>query len=941
MFQLRTLGGLFFADASGLEVPLQRRRLAFLACLATAGDTGRTRDQVVALFWPESSQANARHALEQLIYGLRRQFGNELLLGPDPLRLHPSLVASDICRFDQALASGALAQAVEAYQGPFLDGFYLTDAPEFDRWKEEERARRAGQYAKALESLADEAARRGAPVEAVDWWRKRASLDPLDGRIALAVVRALVHSGDRPGAFHHARVHEALVRHELDAGPDPALSAFLEELKQAPATHGALAIPAPAPEPIPSAPPPIRSSRMPATGTRILIALLTVVAGVWLGWRRVGGTRAATVEEARIAIAPFAVSGPDSSLRYLSEGMPDLLSATLTGAAGFAAVDPRASLRTWKSLGEPADDRSDFDRALRMGRALGSDHVLLGTLVETGAGRIRLSARLLSTRDGHLRALSSVTGPLDSLPALADHLGATLLSLQAGEGEQRLPVLTSAPLPALRAYLEGRAAYRGGESQKAVRLYTRALALDSNFTLAALELVSAEDRLLRWRLDHDYGIPLGRNMLEAGAQQAWAHAVAIAKRGEARLSERDRAYLEALIGSTWPTGFARARLADWERAVDAAPDRADAWYRLGEILLYQGPSVGVPEPHARARAAFTRALSLDPGFPQPLAGLIALAALQHDTAEMRLLSARYLAEDSVGPTADYVRWHLAAATGDKAALGVLRRRFGALDFSTLDRIQWTVQVEGLPLRDGDSAFGQIMGRLAQSDERVIALFSQRMLALNEGRPGEALRITDGMNTDSATYWTHRLMYAMYWGGDTANIGQIVSHLGFPNWLVAQWALWQGDTAGVPKVIAALRASRDSYDRIRADLLDAMAAVVLHRPDARSLLRRADSLSANGCCNVQMANLIVAHLEERVGDLPGALRAVRRQAWVYPPLYLSSALEQEGRLAAMTGDRAGAMRAYRHYLALRTAPEPQALPEVRRVRAELGRLEAGR
>jgi hypothetical protein len=50
------------------------------------------------------------------------------------------------------------------------------------------------------------------------------------------------------------------------------------------------------------------------------------------------------------------------------------------------------------------------------------------------------------------------------------------------------------------------------------------------------------------------------------------------------------------------------------------------------------------------------------------------------------------------------------------------------------------------------------------------------------------------------------------------------------------------------------------------------------------------------------------------------------------------LREEGRLAALTGDRAGAIRAYRHYLALRGDAEPALQPEVKRVREELEAVE---
>ena len=44
-----------------------------------------------------------------------------------------------------------------------------------------------------------------------------------------------------------------------------------------------------------------------------------------------------------------------------------------------------------------------------------------------------------------------------------------------------------------------------------------------------------------------------------------------------------------------------------------------------------------------------------------------------------------------------------------------------------------------------------------------------------------------------------------------------------------------------------------------------------------------------------------------------------------------------RLAALVGDRDGAIRAYRHYLVLREHPEPALEPQVAEVRKELAKL----
>jgi len=88
----------------------------------------------------------------------------------------------------------------------------------------------------------------------------------------------------------------------------------------------------------------------------------------------------------------------------------------------------------------------------------------------------------------------------------------------------------------------------------------------------------------------------------------------------------------------------------------------------------------------------------------------------------------------------------------------------------------------------------------------------------------------------------------------------------------------------------------------------------------------------------LANVMVGGLLEELGEPELALAAVRRRFYYWgAPTYLSTQLREEGRLAALTGDREGAIRAYTHYLELRSDPEPEVLPEVMAVRAEMARV----
>ena len=122
-----------------------RRRLALLAVLAASGERGRSRDQLLLLFWPDATQTRARHSLDQLLYALRSSLGESVFEGASPVRLNSQVMSSDVGAFNAALERGDLEAAVEEYRGPFLDGFYLNDAPEFEQWAEAERARAGGQ----------------------------------------------------------------------------------------------------------------------------------------------------------------------------------------------------------------------------------------------------------------------------------------------------------------------------------------------------------------------------------------------------------------------------------------------------------------------------------------------------------------------------------------------------------------------------------------------------------------------------------------------------------------------------------------------------------------------------------------------------------------------------------------------------------------------------
>ena len=235
MLRLRTLGG---AAVEGETGPIggaaaQRKSLALLALVAFAGDRGISRDKLLAYLWPDTEPERAGHRLTQALYALRRDLQvGALFLGSAELRLNTELMGSDVAEFVVARRAGELDRAVALYGGPFLDGFFLSGAPEFERWVDNERAGLARDYAEALETLAAEAVARGDRRQAAEWWRRLADHDPLSSRVTVHLMSALAAAGSRADAIERARSYQELIQRELDAAPNPAVLALALQLRQ-------------------------------------------------------------------------------------------------------------------------------------------------------------------------------------------------------------------------------------------------------------------------------------------------------------------------------------------------------------------------------------------------------------------------------------------------------------------------------------------------------------------------------------------------------------------------------------------------------------------------------------------------------------------------------------------------------------------------------------
>lgn len=159
-------------------------------------------------------------------------------------------------------------------------------------------------------------------------------------------------------------------------------------------------------------------------------------------------------------------------------------------------------------------------------------------------------------------------------------------------------------------------------------------------------------------------------------------------------------------------------------------------------------------------------------------------------------------------------------------------------------------------------------------------------------------------------------------------------------ILAIWYFKHGDQRSATVASEWLRshARGQARNHVLAILPEMLIASQANKPNAASLRAAVDSAALEGCCQLpDFVTVALAQAYEDAGDAEAALRTIRRGTWYQPPRNLSTYLREEGRLANQTGDRTGAIQAYDHYLALRSAVEPSQRPARDSVQAEVNRL----
>jgi TolB-like protein len=399
----------------------------------------------------------------------------------------------------------------------------------------------------------------------VEWWTKRAALDPYDSRIAARLMQALDASGNRAGALQHGAVHQRLLEQDLGVRSVPEIAAMTDRLRREPGVvpPGASVAVAAGPEAVHRSVLAPRGSRL-ATSRWVWVAAVALLAmaasgAAWSRWSRPADP------DPSIVVLPFVSMSEDESNEYFSDGLTEEITARLASVPGLKVIS-RTSAMHYKGTRRPL---REIAGELRVA------HVLEGS-VRQSEGRIRITAQLIDARrDQHLwadRLELELKDAFRAQEAIADQVARRLEVELSDKNRTVVAKRGTRDHEAFMLYRRGRFLWskrdRDGPA-RALEYFQRALARDSGYAdawagIADLHLTAFQHKLM----------DLPEPVLSARHREAAERAIAL----DDRSADAHAAFAVALWWQRdWPAAERELR-----RAIELNPGHPDAhgWYAL-------------------------------------------------------------------------------------------------------------------------------------------------------------------------------------------------------------------------------------------------------------------------------------------------------------------------------------------------------------------------
>ena len=217
--------------------------LVYLAC----NPRPHPRETLATLLWPENDQNRALANLSVALSSLRKQLATAVIAERHTVAFNTEMdYVLDTAVFQQAINqareeqqrrgklsranANLLKTAVALYQGDFLAGFNIRNAPEFEAWALLEQERLRQQFLAALADLIPFYAQRGQLDQAISHAQQLLGVDPLQENIHRQLMRLYAQDMQRPAALAQYEQCVRILDEELGVEPDEATNTLYQEI---------------------------------------------------------------------------------------------------------------------------------------------------------------------------------------------------------------------------------------------------------------------------------------------------------------------------------------------------------------------------------------------------------------------------------------------------------------------------------------------------------------------------------------------------------------------------------------------------------------------------------------------------------------------------------------------------------------------------------------
>lgn len=234
-------------ESDGKTIHIPRRKAYALAAYLALAPANSSRETLATLLWQDSSHEQAHAALRSTLSAMTTAVGQPWIEADRvTVTLNHALVKVDVITFleavnqttgnadedapvsDVCLRSKLQAEAL--YRADFLNGFFISDNPEFEQWQSQQREWLRREYMEVQRWLSEHYLHRQQFEIALKHAQKWLLCDDLQESAHRQLMRIYAASGQRAEALRQYRQCEKLLDEALATPPEPATNQLYEAI---------------------------------------------------------------------------------------------------------------------------------------------------------------------------------------------------------------------------------------------------------------------------------------------------------------------------------------------------------------------------------------------------------------------------------------------------------------------------------------------------------------------------------------------------------------------------------------------------------------------------------------------------------------------------------------------------------------------------------------